>query len=78
MEIYNEPTLEWSKSVGGRYPKLASMCLFDAFDVPWNITSDVKAACRAAEKLTGRQFSVLAKESDENGRPTIVQVKRIK
>lgn len=77
MEIYNEVTQEWSKSVAGRYPQLASMRLFDAFDVPWRVAADVKAACRQAERLTGRRFSVLAKETGDEGRPTILQVKRI-
>lgn len=77
FEIYREVSSEWAGTIANRYPILASMNIFDAFDAPFGICADLKAACRQAERLTGRRFSILVKEKDDNDRPVTVQVKRI-
>lgn len=77
VEIYREVSPEWAMSAANKYPELASMAIFEAFDVPWQQANEARVACRVAAKLTGRRFSVLAKETMENGRPKTVQIKRV-
>jgi hypothetical protein len=77
QEIYREVSDEWSASIANRYPELASMAIFDCFDVPWAVMADVKSACRIASKLTGRRFTVVGREKNAQGRFVTAQVKRV-
>lgn len=70
-EIYQEVSEEWANTIASRYPELASMAIFDAFDVPWIVVQDVKSACRTAARLTGRRYTV-EKKGDK-----LAQVKRV-
>lgn len=77
FEIYNEPTPEWDKSIASRFPQMASMDLFDAFDVPMSMAADVKRAALTIKQQTGRRFAIFPKEKNEHGHPTTFQVKRV-
>lgn len=76
-EIYQEISDEWKETIAIRYPELASMRIFDCFDAPYSGMADLRKACRVAEKMTGRRFSVLVKEWNEKNIATVVQVKRL-
>lgn len=77
FEIYQEMSEEWAGSIASHYPQLASMAVFDAFDAPWAIATELKSAIRAASKFTGRRFTLEVKSVGPGKAPLTVQVKRV-